>query len=95
MRSLSGAARAVHVANPVAGWVVYALYGLVIGALLGWLLRDARLAEKTALVAGAIYGIAWWVVAGAVKGVVWNGITRWTPPHHGERVIESHARRAA
>jgi hypothetical protein len=125
------AARAAHVANPVAGWVVYALYGLVIGALLGWLLRNARLDEKTALVAGAIYGVGWWIiavvvlvpalfgfrplstpalaqarlvglpllighiVAGAVMGVVWSQITRWTSPHHGERVIESHARRAA
>ncbi len=54
---------AVHAASPAVGWIVYPAYGVVLGALFGWLLHGEQLDDLPAALWGAVYGIGWWVIA--------------------------------
>jgi hypothetical protein len=63
---IASAARAVHLARPLAGWLAYLIYGGLIGGLFGWLLRNQRLGDTSAMLWGALYGLAWWIVAGLI-----------------------------
>lgn len=56
------AAGTAHVSSPL-GWLVYPVYGVIIGALFGLLLQGRMLDEVPAMVWGGVYGVAWWIVA--------------------------------
>ena len=60
------AATAVHSTHPLAGWLAYAVYGVLIGALFGWLVANQPLDDGAAMVWGGLYGLGWWIVAGLV-----------------------------
>jgi hypothetical protein len=60
------AARAVHAQSPLAGWLAYLVYGLIVGGIFGWLLHDQTLEEARSIMWGGVYGLGWWVLAGLV-----------------------------
>lgn len=53
----------VH-AGPASGWIVYPVYGVLIGWLFGALLRHQALDIRRASLIGALYGVIWWILAG-------------------------------
>ncbi len=58
------AARALGAAaHPMIGWFVYPVYGIVIGALFGWLLHPYAVGDFAAALWGASYGAVWWGIA--------------------------------
>lgn len=57
------AAEIVHASNPLVGWLGYPAYGIVIGALFGWLLQGQTLDDVRAALWGGAYGVAWWIIA--------------------------------
>jgi hypothetical protein len=60
------AAGAVHASNPRVGWLVYPVYGVIIGAFFGWLLHDQPLDEGAAMLWGGLYGLGWWIITGLI-----------------------------
>jgi hypothetical protein len=60
------AAGAVHASRPLAGWLAYSVYGVLIGALFGRLLSGPSLGDAATMVWGAVYGMGWWIVTGLV-----------------------------
>ena len=60
------AASTVHAANPLAGWIAYLVYGVVLGAFFGWLLHAQTLDDLAAMVWGGLYGVGWWIIAGLI-----------------------------
>lgn len=56
----------VHAPSHLDGWLVYPVYGVVIGMFFGWWLRDRRLDDLRAALWGGLYGIAWWIIAGLI-----------------------------
>lgn len=57
------AADLVRAWSPLIGWLVYPVYGVVIGAAFGWLLGGSTLDEARAAMWGGLYGVGWWIVA--------------------------------
>ena len=57
------AADLVRVGSPLIGWPVYPVYGIAIGALFGWLLRESALDIARAAMWGGLYGVGWWIAA--------------------------------
>lgn len=57
------AAATVHASNPLVGWLVYPVYGVVIGAFFGWLLHRQTLDDVRAALWGGLYGVGWWIIA--------------------------------
>ncbi len=68
------AADAVHVADRLVGWFVYVIYGVATGALFGWLRRDSRGDDMSAVVWGGLYGVGWWVIAEIVLVPALSGL---------------------
>jgi hypothetical protein len=60
------AAVSVHATRALVGWAVYLIYGILIGALFGWLLDDQKLDELPAMLWGALYGVGWCILAGLI-----------------------------
>jgi hypothetical protein len=60
------AAGVVHSSHPVLGWIVYPAYGVIIGAIFGWLVHEQPLEDVAATLWGGLYGIGWWIVSGLV-----------------------------
>jgi hypothetical protein len=56
----------VHTGHPAVGWLVYPVYGLLLGLAFGWLLqaRDLDVGRATGL--GLVWGVAWWLVAAVI-----------------------------
>lgn len=58
------AAEAVHASNSLIGWLVYPVYGVVIGALFGRLLYYSQTVDDVwATLWGGLYGVGWWIIA--------------------------------
>ncbi len=55
------AADLVRAGSPLAGWLVYPVYGVAIGALFGWLLGHGALDKVRAAMWGGLYGVGWWI----------------------------------
>jgi hypothetical protein len=53
----------VRAGSPLAGWLVYPVYGVAIGALFGWLLGHGALDKVRAAMWGGLYGVGWWIAA--------------------------------
>ena len=53
----------MHTAHPAVGWLVYPVYGVLLGLAFGWLLqaRDLDIGRATGL--GLVWGVAWWLIA--------------------------------
>jgi len=64
--------RSVH---PAVGWLVCAVYGVLIGAWFGRLLHAQVLDAGPAMLWGGVYGLGWWIVAGIV--LVPAALARW------------------
>ena len=60
------AAGVVHASSPLVGWLVYPVYGVIIGAFFGWLVHDQTVEDAAAILWGGLYGVGWWIVAGLV-----------------------------
>ena len=57
------AARALGAAaHPMVGWLVYPVYGILIGALFGWLLHAYTVDDFAAALWGLSYGAIWWSI---------------------------------
>lgn len=59
-------AHTVHASSALAGWLAYLVYGVVIGAVFGWLLHTQRLDDLSSMVWGGLYGVGWGIVASLV-----------------------------
>jgi hypothetical protein len=57
------AADAVHPSNSLIGWLVYPVYGIVIGAFFGGLLYSQTVDDAWATLWGGLYGVGWWIIA--------------------------------
>jgi len=68
-------ARIVRANHAPAGWLIVLVYGVVVGALFGRLVRDRTLTAGIAMVAGAFYGVGWWIGSGLITGAsrAWPG----------------------
>ena len=68
-------AASVHASRPAIGWIVYPVYGVLLGLLFGWMLQHQALDDIAAALWGGLYGVAWWILAGLivlpVLGDVW------------------------
>lgn len=60
------ATRAVHTQSLAAGFLAYPVYGLLLGALFGWLIGSRALEVVSGLALGGLYGFAWWMLTGLV-----------------------------
>lgn len=58
------AARLIHAGSPLAGWLAYAVYAVVLGVLFGVLLFAGRESTLRTAVWGGAWGIGWFLVAG-------------------------------
>lgn len=57
------AAEVIHVPNRLGAWLVYPLYGVVIGTLFGWLVSGRTFDDRRAALWGVLYGVGWWIIA--------------------------------
>ena len=58
------ATRLVHAGSPLAGWLAYVAYAVVLGVLFGACLFVGRESVPRTAVLGGIWGIGWFVVVG-------------------------------
>jgi hypothetical protein len=57
------AASVADASSSLVGWLVYAAYGCVAGALFGALLDGQTANPRVAALWGALYGVGWWIIA--------------------------------
>src|SRR5262245_26756395 len=72
-------ARIVRSNHAPTGWLVVLVYGLVVGALFGRLVRDRTLTSGIAMVAGAFYGVGWWIGSGLILAPAVLGLVPLSP----------------
>jgi hypothetical protein len=63
---ISAAADVVHVHHPAAGWLLVLVYGVVIGAGFGWLMRTRMPSAWFAMAAGLVYSVVWWLALSVI-----------------------------
>jgi hypothetical protein len=54
---------AIRPSDPWIGWLVYVLYGVVIGGIFGYVFHERALGAGTGALWGIVYAVAWWVIA--------------------------------
>ncbi len=85
------AADVAHAANPMVGWLVYPVYGVVIGALFGALLRGQTLGDIPGALWGVAYGVGWWIIAELVLVPARLGGWSWSASAFGAALVHEAA----
>src|SRR5215470_11280546 len=78
MPAMTFAAAAIHAKGDLAGWVAYVIYGIVIGALFGWLLSRYEMGMGSGLLWGGFYGALWWIASILIIIPVLRGVAPFT-----------------
>jgi hypothetical protein len=72
-------AQVVRSDSLVVGWLYHLFNSAVIGGIFGWLLGARSRETGAALLNGAVYGVAWWVVGGLILMPVLLGMPAFAP----------------
>ena len=76
---LAMVAQVVRSESLVVGWVYHLFNSAVIGGIFGWLLGSRVGGYGSALLWGALYGVAWWILGGLILMPMFLGMSPFAP----------------